>query len=68
MNALKKQHTLYGLDIVTPDKAGVAKTFTWEELEKVSTTSLQLPVFDAIIHLAGTGARYEKSIGSANLF
>lgn len=53
VNALKQQHTLYGLDIVTPDKAGVAKTFTWEELEKVSTTSLQLPVFDAIIHLAG---------------
>lgn len=52
-DALKQQHTLYGLDIVTPDKAGVAKTFTWEELEKVSTTSLQLPVFDAIIHLAG---------------
>ena len=53
VNALKQQHTLYGLDIVTPDKAGVAKTYTWEELEKVSTTSLQLPVFDAIIHLAG---------------
>ncbi|MEG0889968.1 MAG: NAD-dependent epimerase/dehydratase family protein [Bacteroides sp.] len=53
VNALKQQHTLYGLDIVTPDKAGVAKTFTWEELKKVSTTSLQLPVFDAIIHLAG---------------
>ncbi len=53
VNALKQQHTLYGLDIVTPDKAGVAKTYTWEELEKVSTSSLQFPVFDAIIHLAG---------------
>ena len=43
---LKKEHTIYGLDIVQPEKDGVVKTFSWEELEG-------LPEFDAVIHLAG---------------
>ena len=33
--ALKAQHTIYGLDIVSPQKEGVASTFGWNELEKV---------------------------------
>lgn len=49
--SLKGQHTLYGLDIIAPEKDGVVKTFLWDEL-KYETTSL-LPQFDAIIHLAG---------------
>jgi len=44
--ALKEQHTIYGLDIVSPQKEGVASTFGWNELE-------QLPSVDAVIHLAG---------------
>lgn len=61
--ALKGQHTLYGLDIVTPKKEGVVKTFSWSDLEKVTPSPFQgtppinkgriLPQFDAIIHLAG---------------
>jgi len=43
---LKKEHTIYGLDIVQPEKDGVVKTFSWEEMEG-------LPEFDAVIHLAG---------------
>lgn len=43
---LKPQYTLYGLDLVSPEKEGVAKTYNWNELE-------QLPKLDCIIHLAG---------------
>ena len=43
---LKDQHTIYGLDIVSPSKDGVSKTFGWKELEKV-------PPVDVVIHLAG---------------
>ena len=43
---LKGGHTIYGLDIVQPEKDGVVRTFSWEEMD-------ELPEVDAIIHLAG---------------
>lgn len=46
VNALKAQHTIYGLDIVAPPKDGVVKTYTWAELESI-------PAVDVVIHLAG---------------
>lgn len=46
VNALKAHHTIYGLDIVFPHKAGVVKTYSWAELENI-------PAVDVIIHLAG---------------
>lgn len=46
--ALKEHHTLYGLDIVSPLKEGVEKTFSWNDLEEDN-----IPEIDAIIHLAG---------------
>lgn len=46
---LKKDYLLFGLDIVTPQKEGVVKTFAWGNLEMLDN----LPDFDAIIHLAG---------------
>lgn len=46
VNALKKEHTIYGLDIIAPAKEGVKHTYSWKELE-------QLPDVDVIIHLAG---------------
>lgn len=51
--ALKRHHSLYGLDIVTPEKEGVVKTFVWKDIETTSFPMQQLPKFDAIIHLAG---------------
>jgi len=44
--ALSHEHAIYGLDIIAPEKEGVLKTFSWDELEAV-------PEVDAIIHLAG---------------
>lgn len=46
--SLKDVNTIYGLDIVAPEKEGVAKTFSWEDLDKGL-----VPEVDAIIHLAG---------------
>lgn len=50
---LKGKHLLYGLDIITPSKEGVIKTFLWENIETISYPLQNLPQFDAIIHLAG---------------
>ena len=51
--ALKDHHTLYGLDIIAPEKEGVMKTFLWKEIEASCSLFQKLPQFDAIIHLAG---------------
>lgn len=51
--ALKKHHVIYGLDIISPHKEGVVKTFAWKALEATSLPIQNLPQFDAIIHLAG---------------
>lgn len=49
VDALKKEHTIYGLDIISPVKDGVMFTFDWDSLEKPN----EIPEVDAIIHLAG---------------
>ncbi len=51
--ALREYHALYGLDIITPEKEGVVKTFSWKDIETTSFPMQFLPKFDAIIHLAG---------------
>ena len=48
VQALKGKHSIYGVDIISPDKEGVIKTFTWKDLERG-----KIPSVDAIIHLAG---------------
>ena len=40
--------TVYGLDIVAPERAGVVRTFSWEDL-----AADRIPEVDAIVHLAG---------------
>lgn len=47
--SLKDAHTIYGMDIIAPNKEGVACTFSWDALNQPEA----LPKFDAIIHLAG---------------
>ena len=49
VEALKKEHTIYGLDIISPQKDGVRFTFSWDFLDKPG----EIPEIDAIIHLAG---------------
>ena len=57
---LKAENEIYGLDIVGPEKEGVLKTFSWEDLEILkqvqddgSVVQDDKIIFDAIIHLAG---------------
>lgn len=45
---MKGKYEIYGLDIVTPEKEGVVKTFSWNSVDKD-----EMPSFDVIIHLAG---------------
>ena len=45
---LKANNEIYGLDIVSPEKDGIIKTFSWEDLDAGN-----IPAIDAIIHLAG---------------
>lgn len=46
VKALKATHTIYGLDIVSPVKEGIKKTFSWSEIDKLMD-------IDVVIHLAG---------------
>lgn len=48
VSALSGQHILYGLDICSPHKEGIVKTYSWRDLKEHL-----LPEVDAIIHLAG---------------
>lgn len=45
---LSSKHTIYGLDIVSPEKAGVVQTFSWDDLGRED-----FPEINAVIHLAG---------------
>lgn len=45
---LAPNNELYGLDIIAPEKDGVVKTYSWDDLD-----AGRVPDIDAIIHLAG---------------
>ena len=48
VKALAKEHTIYGLDIIAPEKEGVVKTYSWDDLD-----AGRVPEVDGIVHLAG---------------
>lgn len=48
VQALSREHEIFGLDIIAPQKDGVKFTFGWEHLD-----GKEIPDVDAIIHLAG---------------
>lgn len=62
VSALKRDNTIYGLDIVSPEKDGVVKTFSWENMDNDV-----LPQVDAIIHLAGK-AHDTKNKSAADVY
>lgn len=45
---LAPANEIYGLDIVAPEKKGVVKTYSWDDLD-----AGLVPAVDAIVHLAG---------------
>lgn len=48
VKALSKENTIYGLDIIAPEKEGVVKTYSWDDLD-----AGRIPEVDGIVHLAG---------------
>jgi len=60
VQALQSHHTLYGLDIISPQALGIVKTYPWNALKDVS------PV-NTIIHLAGK-AHDTKNTSSAQSY
>ena len=48
VKCLASANEIYGLDIIAPEKEGVVKTYSWDDLDKGT-----IPEIDAIIHLAG---------------
>lgn len=62
VEALKKEHTIYGLDIIAPVKDGVEKTFSWEDLDAGN-----VPEVDTIVHLAGK-AHDTKNQSAADVY
>ena len=51
---LAKDNEIYGLDIIAPEKEGVVKTFSWDDLSNENDNQNEkIPDIDAIIHLAG---------------
>lgn len=59
---LNSENEIYGLDIVSPEKAGVIKTFSWDDLD-----AGVVPAMDAIIHLAGK-AHDTKNKSAADVY
>ena len=53
---------IYGLDIIAPEKSGVVKTYSWDDLDKGT-----IPEIDAIIHLAGK-AHDTKNQSAADVY
>ena len=45
---LAPANEIYGLDIIAPEKEGVVKTYSWDDLD-----AGLVPAVDAIVHLAG---------------
>lgn len=63
VETLKKDHTIYGLDIIAPIKDGVRYTFSWDYLDVEDG----IPEVDAIIHLAGK-AHDTKNQSAADVY
>ncbi len=59
---LAKGNEIYGIDIIAPEKEGVVKTFSWDDLY-----ASKVPKVDAIIHLAGK-AHDTKNQAAADVY
>lgn len=59
---LAPNNTIYGLDIISPEKDGVEKTYSWDDLD-----SGRVPEVDSIIHLAGK-AHDTKNQAAADVY
>lgn len=63
VRVLCANNEIYGLDIVTSQKVGIVKTYSWDDLENNS-----VPQVDAVIHLAGKAHDLKKNSASEVYF
>ena len=61
VRSLGKRHSIYGVDIVAPEKEGVRRTFSWDELEGIGG-------MDAVIHLAGKAHDVKNETAAGEYF
>ena len=59
---MQSQNEIYGLDIIAPEKGGIVKTYSWDDLDAGS-----VPEVDTIIHLAGK-AHDTKNKSAADVY
>ena len=59
---LKSKNEIYGLDIIAPEKEGIIKTYSWDDLN-----AGKIPAMGAIIHLAGK-AHDTKNKSAADVY
>ncbi len=64
VKALANEHTIYGLDIISPSNDGIKYTFSWDDLDKND----MIPEIDAIIHLAGKAHDVRNKSGAEVYF
>ena len=64
VKSLASANEIFGLDIIAPEKEGVAKTYSWDDL---SNENEKIPDIDAIIHLAGK-AHDTKNKSAADVY
>lgn len=62
VTSFKQDNTIYGLDIIAPEKDGIEQTFSWDNLNDNT-----IPKVDAIIHLAGK-AHDTKNKSAADVY
>jgi nucleoside-diphosphate-sugar epimerase len=63
VEALKDEHTLYGLDLEQPAREGIEKTFSW-----AAPINGILPGVDVVIHLAGKAHDTKNQAGAQEYF
>ncbi len=59
---LAHNYTIYGLDIIAPEKESIQKTYSWNDLDEG-----KIPDVDAIVHLAGK-AHDTKNQAAADVY
>ena len=68
VKCLASANEIYGLDIIAPEKEGVVKTYSWDDLSNENENQDEkIPNIDAIIHLAGK-AHDTKNQSAADVY
>ena len=62
VKAMGRNHEIYGLDIVAPEKEGVVKTFSWNDLDENKIPNR------CCYPSCRQSTRFEENIGAGGIF